>query len=83
MNPCQWCSELGDRHHLPQFQPSSSTFDFSLSSESQFNLGHEAFLRPIQHHVYACMIIIHIKLASSSPEASHHRRVVLLVVTAI
>nr|ABG65996.1 retrotransposon protein, putative, Ty3-gypsy subclass [Oryza sativa Japonica Group] len=37
MNPCQWCSELGDRHCLPQFRLSSSTFDFSLSGESQFN----------------------------------------------
>ncbi|BAH91074.1 Os01g0372100, partial [Oryza sativa Japonica Group] len=34
MNPCQWCSELGDRHRLPQFRPSSSTFDFSLSGSS-------------------------------------------------
>ncbi|BAH95229.1 Os11g0417700, partial [Oryza sativa Japonica Group] len=37
MNPSQWCIELGDRHRLPQFQPSSSTFDFSLSGESQLN----------------------------------------------
>ncbi|BAS72180.1 Os01g0372100 [Oryza sativa Japonica Group] len=39
MNPCQWCSELGDRHRLPQFRPSSSTFDFSLSDHQPYQAG--------------------------------------------
>nr|XP_025876544.1 uncharacterized protein LOC107279151 [Oryza sativa Japonica Group] len=39
MNPCQWCSELGDRHCLPQFRLSSSTFDFSLSDHQPYQAG--------------------------------------------
>jgi hypothetical protein len=75
MNPCQWCSELGDRHRLPQFRPSSSTFDFSLSGESQFNssgmkLSWDLFNTVCMH---AWKIISHIKPASSLPEAPRRR----------